>query len=218
MSIKNHFKNKLLAGILIVTPLGITFFVLSFLFTTIDGWFAPIMKGVLGERYYQIGMGVLATILFVYLVGLIVSNIVGRKLVGVGDWVLTKIPLIREVYGPVKQLVQMILPSSGHNNFRKVVIIKPTGSSIRVIGFVTGEVREEGNPVPLLSVFVPKTPNPTTGFVLFCDPETVYETNMKTETALKVIVSGGLVAPGNFTIHQGFQQENKIDPKRNLTE
>ncbi|MBI1925560.1 DUF502 domain-containing protein, partial [Candidatus Poribacteria bacterium] len=95
MKIKNHFKNKLLAGILIVTPLGITFFVLRFLFTTIDGWFAPIMKGVMGERYYQIGMGLLTTVLFVYLMGLIVSNIVGRKLVGAGDRILTKIPLVR---------------------------------------------------------------------------------------------------------------------------
>ncbi len=213
MKIKNHFKNKLLAGILIVTPLGITFFVLRFLFTTIDGWFAPIMKGVMGERYYQIGMGLLATVLFVYLIGLIVSNIVGRKLVGVGDQILTKIPLVREVYAPVKQLVQMLLMPSNHNTFKKAVVIKPAGTSIRVIGFITGEVREDGNPVPLLSVFVPTTPNPTTGFLLLCDPDIVYETNMRMETAMKLIVSGGLVSSHDFIIQQGFQQVPHINSK-----
>ena len=204
MSLKNHFKNKLFTGILILTPLGITLLVLSFLFKTIDGWFAPIMKGVLGEKYYRIGMGLLVTILLVYFAGLVVSNIIGRKLVGVGERVLTKIPLVREIYAPVKQFVQMTLTPSSNNAFKRAVVVKPVGASIRLVGFITGEVRENGNPVPLLSVFVPTTPNPTTGFLLLCDPAIVYETNMKAETAMKLIVSGGLVGSDDLTIQQEF--------------
>ncbi|MCZ6680383.1 MAG: DUF502 domain-containing protein [Candidatus Poribacteria bacterium] len=185
---------------------------MRFLFTTIDGWFAPIMTGVLGERY-RIGMGVLATILLVYLVGLIVSNFVGRKLVGAGERILTKIPIVREVYAPVKQLVQMVLTPSNHNKLKKAVAIKTPGSSIRLIGFVTGEVREEGNSVALVSVFVPTSPNPTTGVVLFCDPEIVYETNMRVETAMKMLVSGGIVAPDNFMIQRELQRLVDIEPK-----
>ena len=215
--IKNHFKNKLLAGILTLIPLGVTFFVLRFLFTTIDSWFAPIMAGVLGERY-RIGMGVLATILLVYLVGLIVSNFLGRRLAGVGDRIIRKIPLVREVYSPVKQLVQMIFMPSNPGKFKKAVAIRTPGSPIRLIGFVTGEVREAGNPEPLISVFVPTSPNPTTGAVLFCNPEIVYETNMSVETAMKMLVSGGLVAPDNFTIQQMLQQVIDGDSRTEISD
>ena len=198
MGLKRHFKSKLITGILTLIPLGVTFFVLSFLFTTIDGWLkpimAPIMSGVLEERY-QIGMGVLATILLVYLVGLVVSNFLGQKLLGAGEKILTKIPLVREVYAPVKQVVQLAMMPSDGNKFKQAVAIRTPGSPIRVIGFVTGEFHEEGNPAPVISVFVPTSPNPTTGVLLFCDPEIVYETNMKVETAMKMLISGGIIAP-----------------------
>ena len=212
MELKRHFKSKLITGILTLIPLGVTFFVLRFLFITIDGWLAPIMSEVLEERYH-IGMGVLATILLVYLVGLIVSNFLGQKLLGAGEKILTKIPLVREVYAPVKQVVQMALMSSNGNKFERAVAIKTPGSPMRVIGFVTGEFHEEGNPVPVVSVFVPTSPNPTTGVLLFCDPEIVYETNIKVETAMKMLISGGIVAPDDFMIRGQMQQLINTDHK-----
>ena len=216
MRIKRHFRSTLITGILTLIPLGVTFFVLRFLFTTIDGWLkpimSPIMAEVLGTRYHS-GMGVLATILIVYLVGLIVSNFLGQKLLGAGEKILTKIPLVREVYAPVKQVVQMALMTSNASRFSRAVAIKTPGSTIRVIGFVTGEFHEEGNPVPVASVFVPTSPNPTTGVLLFCDPEIIYETNMKVETAMKMLISGGIVAPDDFTIRQQIQQQINPDHK-----
>ena len=214
MGLKRHFKSKLITGILTLIPLGVTFFVLRFLFTTIDGWLkpimAPIMSGVLEERY-QIGMGVLATILLVYLVGLVVSNFLGQKLLGAGEKILTKIPIVREVYAPIKQVVQMALIHSDGNKFKQAVAIRTPGSPIRVIGFVTGEFHEEGNPAPVISVFVPTSPNPTTGVLLFCDPEIVYETNMKVETAMKMLISGGIIAPDDFMIRQQMQQQTNTN-------
>ncbi len=206
MGIRRHFKSTLFTGVLTLIPLGVTFFVLSFLFTTIDGWLAPIMSEVLEERYH-IGMGVLATILLVYIVGLVVSNFLGQKLLGAGEKILTKIPLVREVYAPVKQVVQLALMSSDANKFTRVVAIRTPGSPMRVIGFVTGEFHEEGNPALVISVFVPTSPNPTTGVLLFCDPEILYETNMKIETAMKMLISGGIVAPDDFMIRQQVQQQ-----------
>ena len=190
-------------------PLGVTFFVLRFLFTTIDGWLKPIMSPIMSkviEEKYHIGMGVLATILIVYLVGLIVSNFLGQKLLGAGEKILTKIPLVREVYAPVKQVVQMAMMPSNASKFSRAVAVKTPGSTIRVIGFVTGEFHEEGNPAPVVSVFVPTSPNPTTGVLLFCDPEIIYQTNMKVETAMKMLISGGIVAPSDFMIQQQMQQ------------
>jgi uncharacterized membrane protein len=206
MGIRRHFRTKLITGILTLIPLGVTFFVLKFFFTTIDGWLAPIMSEVLEERYH-IGMGVLATILLVYIVGLVVSNFLGQKLLGAGEKILTKIPLVREVYAPVKQVVQLALMPSNANKFTRVVTIRTPRSPMRVIGFVTGEFQEEGNPVPVVSVFVPTSPNPTTGVLLFCDPEIIYETNMKIETAMKMLISGGIVAPDDFMIRQQVQQQ-----------
>ena len=213
MGIRRHFRSTLITGILTLIPLGVTFFVLKFLFTTIDGWLKPIMSPIMSqvlEERYHIGMGVLATILLVYLVGLIVSNFLGQKLLGAGEKILTKIPLVREVYAPVKQVVQMALAPSTTNKFTRVVAIRTPGSPMRVIGFVTGEFHEEGNPVPLVSVFVPTSPNPTTGVLLFCEPDILYETNLKVETAMKMLISGGIVAPDDFTIRQQMQQQ--IDP------
>ena len=212
MGLKRHFKSKLITGILTLIPLGVTFFVLRFLFTTIDGWLAPIVAEVLGGRYHG-GMGLLATILLVYLVGLVVSNFLGQKLLGAGEKILTKIPLVREVYAPVKQVVQMALMSSNANKFTRVVAIRTPGSPMRVIGFVTGEFHEEGNPAPVVSVFVPTSPNPTTGVLLFCDPEIIYETNMKIETAMKMLISGGIVAPDDFMIQEQMQQQININRK-----
>ena len=230
MGIRRHFRSTLITGILTLIPLGVTFFVLKFLFTTIDGWFAPIMEGILDitsiqktqfapivekvlEDRYRIGLGVLATTLLVYLVGLVVSNFLGQKLLGVGERILTRIPLVREVYAPVKQVVQTALVTSDASKFSRAVAIKTPGSTIRVIGFVTGEFHEEGNPVPVASVFVPTSPNPTTGVLLFCDPEIIYETNMKVETAMKMLISGGIVAPDDFTIRQQVQQQINPNPQ-----
>ncbi len=208
MNVKNHFKSTLLAGVLTLVPLSVTIFVLRFLFITIDGWLAPIVSRILGEQYVT-GMGLLATILLVYLTGVVVSNIVGRKLVGLGERVLTKIPLVRDVYAPVRQLVRMVLGPEHSNIFKRVVAIESPNASMRVIGFVTGEMHEEGNPVPLTSVFVPTSPNPTTGVLLFCNAEILRETNLKPETAMKMLVSGGVVAPDHFTIYKLFHKNQR---------
>ena len=216
MNVKTHFKSTLLAGILTLVPLGVTYFVLRFLFITLDGWLAPVVSRILSEKYVT-GMGLLATILLVYLTGVIVSNFVGRKLIGLGEKVLNRIPLVRDVYAPVRQLVQMVLGPEQSNKFKRVVAIESPNRSMRVIGFVTGEMYEDGSSAPLTSVFVPTSPNPTTGVLLFCNSDVLRETNLKPETAMKMLVSGGVVAPDHFTIHQMFHEnqgdsENKSEP------
>ena len=216
MNVKSHFKSTLLAGILTLVPLGVTYFVLRFLFITLDGWLAPVVSRILSEKYVT-GMGLLATILLVYLTGVIVSNFVGRKLIGLGEKVLNRIPLVRDVYAPVRQLVQMVLGPEQSNKFKRVVAIESPNRSMRVIGFVTGEMHEDECSAPLTSVFVPTSPNPTTGVLLFCNSDILCETNLKPETAMKMLVSGGVVAPDHFTIHQMFHEnqgdsENKSEP------
>lgn len=213
MNVKTHFKSTLLAGILTLVPLGVTYFVLRFLFITLDGWLAPVVSRILSEKYVT-GMGLLATILLVYLTGVIVSNFVGRKLIGLGEKVLNRIPLVRDVYAPVRQLVQMVLGPEHSNKFKRVVAIESPHRSMRIIGFVTGQMFEDGNSVPLTSVFVPTSPNPTTGVLLFCNSDILRETNLKPETAMKMLVSGGVVAPDHFTIYQMFHENQEGSGKK----
>ena len=208
MNVKTHFKSTLLAGILTLVPLGVTYFVLRFLFTTLDGWLAPVVSRILGEQYVT-GMGLLATILLVYLTGVVVSNFVGRKVIGLGEKVLNRIPLVRDVYAPVRQLVQMVLGPEHSNKFKRVVAIESPNRSMRVLGFVTGQMYEAENPEPLTSVFVPTSPNPTTGVLLFCDSDILRETDLKPETAMKMLVSGGVVAPDRFTIYRMFDKDQR---------
>ena len=100
----------------------------------------------------------------------------------------------------------MILHPSESNKFKRAVAIKAPDSPFRIIGFVTGEVEEIDNPHPLTTVFVPTSPNPTTGVMLFCDPEILYDINLRAETAMKMLISGGLVAPSNILIGQTIQR------------
>ena len=213
-SIDNHLKSALIAGILTLVPLGVTFFILGFLFRKIGGWLPNTINAYFPEAKYpflfgtvvQTVLGLILTILIVYLTGLLVTNIIGRKLVGVTEKFLSKIPIVREVYAPIKQIMQMILHPSESNKFKRAVAIKAPDSPFRIIGFVTGEVEEIDNPHPLTTVFVPTSPNPTTGVMLFCDPEILYDINLRAETAMQMLISGGLVAPSNILIGQTIQR------------
>ena len=213
-SIDNHLKNALIAGILTLVPLGVTFFILGFLFRKIGGWLPNTIDSYFPEAKYpflfgtvvQTVIGLILTILIIYLTGLIVSNFIGRRLLGATEQFLSKIPIVREVYAPVKQIMQMILHPSESNKFKRAVAIRAPNSPFRIIGFVTGEVEEIDNPHPLVTVFVPTSPNPTTGVMLFCDPEILYDINLRAETAMKMLISGGLVAPSNILIGQTIQR------------
>jgi len=207
---KDHLKSSLIAGILTLVPLGVTFFIASFLFDKIGGWLPNLLEPFFPSGQYpllfgptvQTILGLLATFLIIYLTGLTVSNFIGRRLVATTELILGQIPLVREVYAPVKEFVGILLNPHDSGRFKRVVSIKPPGSPFRVIGFVTGEVQEEDNPDPLLTIFVPTSPNPTTGVLLFCCAGSVYELDIRAEEAMRLLVSGGLVSPNDIRFQQ----------------
>ena len=207
---KDHLRSSLIAGILTLVPLGVTFFVVSFLFRKIGGWLPNLLSQFFPAGDYpllfgptvQTILGLLITFLIIYFTGLIVSNIIGRRLVSTTEQVLTRIPIVREVYAPVKEFVNVLLNPQDSSRFQRVVSIKTPDSPFRVIGFVTGEIREEGSSEPLLTIFVPTSPNPTTGVLLFCSADVVYELDIKAETAMRLLISGGLVASSSMVFQQ----------------
>lgn len=197
------FKRYFVMGLLLWVPLVITVWVLGFIVGTMDQSLA-----LLPERWHPRnlfghdipGMGVLVAALLVFLTGLLSANFVGRQLVALGEWVVARIPLVRTLYSSVKQVSDTILSPNGHA-FRQALLVQYPRQGCWTVAFLTGEPSsglhqaagvEDGG---MVSVFVPTTPNPTSGFFLMMRRDETVELDMSVDAALKYIVSMGVVAP-----------------------
>jgi uncharacterized membrane protein len=157
-----------------------------------------ILLGVPIQAEFRIpGVGLLMTLLLIFLVGLLAANILGKKLVGFGEALVEKIPIVRSIYNGTKQVVLSIAQTDS-NAFRSCVLVEFPRKGVYVIGFATGEtlgeVREKTK-VRMVNVFIPTTPNPTSGFLIFVPKEEVIELEMPIEDGVKMIISGGIVTP-----------------------
>ena len=200
-----------ITGLLILVPLAITAWVLNLVISTMDQslLFVP-------ERWqprtligFDIpGLGTLLTILIVFLTGLLTNNLVGNYVVRMWEKLLTRIPVVSSLYSSVKQVSDTLFSSSG-NAFRKAVLIPYPHQNSWTIAFLTGT---PGGDVKnhlvgdYVSVYVPTTPNPTSGFFLMMKKESVVELDMSVDAALKYIVSMGVVAPDHVPAMEADQQ------------
>ncbi|MFB9290926.1 DUF502 domain-containing protein [Pseudoduganella plicata] len=189
-----------ITGLLILVPLAITLWVLNIIISTMDQslLFVP-------ERWqphnligFDIpGLGTILTILIVFLVGLLANNLIGNYILRLWEKLLHRIPVVSSLYGSVKQVSDTLFSSSG-NAFRKAVLIPYPHANSYTIAFLTGT---PGGDVKnhlvgdYVSVYVPTTPNPTSGFFLMMARDQVVELDMTVDAALKYIVSMGVVAP-----------------------
>lgn len=193
MSSKDHkfwrkLRNRFIAGLVILTPVIITVYVFIILFLKVDSLLAPLIYRFVGWEIP--GMGFLAILLLIFLTGLIARNYLGRKLIGIGEKIMTKIPLINRIYLALQQISQTFLAQK-RAIFKEAVLIEYPRKGLYAIGFVTSKM-EEGR---MLGIFLPTTPNPTSGFLLFLPREEAIPLQMKVEDALKLVISGGAVAP-----------------------
>ena len=189
-----------ITGLLILVPLAITAWVLNLVISTMDQslLLLPVdwrPKKLIG---FEIpGLGTILTIAIVFLTGLLTNNLVGNYLVRLWERLLHRIPVVSSLYGSVKQVSDTLFSSSG-NAFRKAVLLPYPHENSWTIGFLTGtpggDVRNHlvGD---FVSVYVPTTPNPTSGFFLMLERSRVIELDMSVDAALKYIVSMGVVAP-----------------------
>ena len=143
--------------------------------------------------FIDIVIGFLLTVLFIYIVGLIVSNVLGRKFYKLFESILNKIPLVSYIYSTIKQITDTLTISQKHA-FKKVVFIEYPKKDIWTIALVTGESKDQ-NGENYYQVFVPTTPNPTSGFMLYLKKENVKDTNLSVDEGLKIVISGGMLAP-----------------------
>lgn len=192
-----HLRKKLAAGLLLVIPLGITLFILRFLFNLADGVLAPLIRRVaaffFGEGFYIPGLGMITGLIVVYLFGILATNVFGRQIVSYWDRLLTRIPLVKTIYVSSKQLME-VLSRRGRSSFRQAVYVDFPKEGSYSIAFITNEtVAASGK--RYYTCFIPTSPNPTSGYVLILAENQVYPASFSVEEAMKVIMSGGMVAP-----------------------
>ncbi len=192
-------KKYLLAGLLIWAPLGITLWVVHFLVTTIDQ-VALLLPQSWRPRWdgREIpGFGVIVTFLLLFLTGAAVSNVAGKQLVKLWEALVHRIPVVGGIYKSVKQISDPVLSDSGQA-FSKAVLVEFPHPGSRTVAFLTNDVGGELGArlaEPHVSVYVPTTPNPTSGYMLLLPRERVFDLDMTVEQALKYIVSMGVAPP-----------------------
>ncbi|MCX7590603.1 MAG: DUF502 domain-containing protein [Kiritimatiellae bacterium] len=195
-----HVRTRLFSGLLITIPLLVTWMVLRFLFRVMSGLLEPLLRPWLSDwpRPMLPIISLLAIVVLIYLAGLIAAFVVGRRLIRLAESFLMKLPLVSHVYAAAKQVVSTFSQRS-RTTFKAAVVVSFPYPGARSLGFVTGTITgPEGQ--MLYRVFVPTAPNPTSGFVLLLAPEEVQFTNITIEDGVKMMVSGGLVAPPEYKL------------------
>jgi uncharacterized membrane protein len=193
-------RKYLLAGVLVWIPLVITGWVLKFLIDTMDQTMRLVPERFRPEALIGFnipGLGTILTVLIVFLTGVLAANFFGKRLLSVGDTILQRIPIVRSIYGGVKQISDTLFSSDG-KAFRKAVLVRYPQHDTWTVALLTGEPEHEVTDhlgFENYSVFVPTTPNITAGFFLIVAKSEVIELEMSVDQALKYIISMGVAEP-----------------------
>lgn len=203
-------RNYFVAGLLVLLPVGVTAWVLVKTFIQVDGFLGDLISRYTGHRIP--GTGFVATIVIIFLVGLFASNLLGRKLISLGEYILNRIPFVNKIYVGVQQISAAIL----HKNkplFREVVLIEYPRLDVYAVAFKTNEMAsplQDTDGEELVSVFVPTTPNPTSGFLLLLRQSDVISLPISVDEGVKLVISGGSVLPESWG--PGLPQNRSEDP------
>ena len=201
----SRVRNYFLTGIIVTAPIAITFAVAMWVINWIDSKVVPLIPSSYNPQeilqqhtgFHIPGIGLLVVFIGLTLIGFLAAGLLGRFVVRVGENLLNRMPIIRSVYGALKQIFETVLRSSSRS-FREVALIEYPRRGIWAIGFITtkttGEVRSEIKE-EVVNVFLPTTPNPTSGFLLFVPRKDLIILDMSVEEAIKMIVSAGIVTP-----------------------
>ncbi|MCY4305526.1 MAG: DUF502 domain-containing protein [Aestuariivita sp.] len=192
-----------LTGLIVILPIGLTIWLIWAVIGWVDGFILPLIPYQLDlDQYIGInlrGIGVAIFLIFTTIVGWIAKGLIGRSLIRLGESIVERTPVVRSIYSGIKQIAETVLAQS-ERNFEKACLIEYPRKGIWAVGFIStttrGEVLEKANyDDEMVSVFVPTTPNPTSGFLLFFPKSDIRELKMSLEDAAKLVISAGLVYP-----------------------
>ncbi len=198
--LRTNLKNYFFTGLLVILPIFITGYVILFLIRIMDAILKFIPVKYLPDTYLPFhipGLGLIFVVILVFAAGLLARNIVGRKIVHLGENIVERIPLVRILYAGVKQLLETIFLQKT-DAFKRVALVEYPRRGTYVIGFITGESKgevQDKTDKNMINVFIPTTPNPTSGFYMLVPDDELVVLDMSVEDAFKLIISGGIVSP-----------------------
>lgn len=189
-------------GILVTAPIAVTFYVAYKVIEWVDSGVNNLLPPQIKEYYNNLpytipGLGIIILVLFLTLIGMFAAGFVGDFFVRLGEWVVRKIPLISSIYSLLKKVFETFL-SNKSSAFKKVVLLEYPRKGIWILGLVSTDTEGEVKDIlktDMVNVFIPTTPNPTSGFLIFVPTKDVIFLDMSVEEALKFIISGGIVSP-----------------------
>lgn len=209
----SYLRKYFVSGLLVWLPIWVTILVVKFVVDILDSTFLLLPKTLRPDYFlgYHIpGMGVLLTVAVIILTGILAANFFGSQLVALWDAIVSRIPLIRTIHAGVKQLLETIFSPNGQS-FRKVLLVEYPRAGMWTLAFQTGdstpEVDQALSGETMVSMYVPTTPNPTSGFLIMMPRKNVIELNMSVDQALKFVISLGVVQPGS----DAKKSKKKID-------
>lgn len=182
-------------GLLTILPLAVTIYAFYLVFSLLDNLIGDLIEAIFSYRVP--GIGFAAGILLIIIVGFIASNVIGSRLINFSDSFLQRLPLAKGIYTSAKQIIDAFTVQ-GKNAFQKVVLLEYPRKGLFVLGFVTGSSKgeiQEKTHGETLNIFIPTTPNPTSGMLILAPRHEVIELEMTVEQGMKVIISGGLFSP-----------------------
>ena len=197
---KPKLKNVFLAGLAVTIPVGMTIYILIFLIDLMDGLMRFVPAAYHPDSFVGFrvpGLGVIATIVLIFASGLMATSYAGERIFRLAESLVDRIPLVRGIYQAIKQIVQTVVSKEGQG-FKRVVLVEFPRKGLYTVAFVTGtpsgEIREKFG-TPCLNLFIPTTPNPTSGFYLLVSETSITPLEMSVEEAFKLIISGGILTP-----------------------
>jgi len=216
------FKRYLVAGLLVWLPLGVTIAALIFLVNLFDQSLLLLPEALRPETWlgFRIpGLGIILSLVIILLTGMFVANFLGSRIMRMWERLLSRIPLVRSIYSAVKQIAEAIF-GSGSQTFQKAYLIQYPRNGLWTLAFQTsesqGEAQYKTGLNEIINLFVPTTPNPTSGFFIMASKNEIIELEMPVDDALKMVISGGVVVP---EWHTQKSKEGPVlapDDKKNL--
>lgn len=198
-----RLRNYFLAGVLVVAPIAITLYVTMLVVRAFDGWLTPLIPvQYRPETYLQLpigipGLGLIMALVGLTFIGWITAGVLGRLVVRLGEAIVTRMPVVRGIYSASKQIVETVFKNKSAA-FRQVVLVEFPMAGIWSVGFITGTTDGEVGanlPGDMVNVFVPMTPNITSGFLLYMPRDRTRELSMSVEEGIKMVVSIGIISP-----------------------
>jgi uncharacterized membrane protein len=193
MGMTGHIRKKFVTGLFVLIPLLVTAYVIILVISSFDAVVAPFMRhisqGLLGRELYVPGAGILLFLVIAYLTGVFTSNYMGKRVIGAGERTLKRIPFVKGIYSSVKDMTEAF-SSEKKRSFQEVVLTEFPFPGRYAVGFVVKRMRIDGKGL-FCSVFIPTTPNPTSGYLILVPEDEVVPTGMTVDQALRYIVSIG---------------------------